>query len=57
VLGRWDVSSRVCLLWRIEVELCYLVVGTVAWPSVAVHLGTLGASSEYFVVVLAYPII
>jgi hypothetical protein len=24
---------------------------------VVVHLGTLGASSEYFVVVLAYPII
>jgi hypothetical protein len=28
------------------VELCYLVVGAVAWPGVAVHPGTLGASFE-----------
>jgi hypothetical protein len=31
---------------RIEVELCYLVVGAATWPGMAVHPGTLGTSFE-----------
>jgi hypothetical protein len=37
---------RCCSLRRIEVELCYSVVGAAAWSGEAVHPGTLGASSE-----------
>jgi hypothetical protein len=37
---------RRCPSGRIKVELCYLVVGAAAWPGVAVHPGTLGASSD-----------
>jgi hypothetical protein len=38
--------ARRYLSGRIEVELCYLVMGAAAWPGVVVHPRTLGISSE-----------